>query len=217
MRSIIFANGEFQTPIQPVEIQKEDLVIAADGGSRHCLSLDIKPAVLIGDLDSIDQELLKDWQKTGVEIIQHPEDKNETDLELALLLAQERGAKEILVYGAVGGRLDMTLGNLIMLAHPRLIPQITLICGNEEVHLLHAKESLSLSGKPGEIVSLIPMKPGTSIVSTNGLLYPLNNDALKFGYTRGISNQLVKKQATINLDFGLLVIIHTRKSPQEDL
>ena len=212
MRSIIFANGEFQLPVQSLEILENDLVIAADGGSRHCLTLGIIPEVLIGDLDSTEKDCLEIWQKAGVEIIQHPEDKDQTDLELALLLAQNRGAREITVYGAIGGRLDMTLGNLTMLAHPGLQIPITLVNGGEEVHLLRPGEELCLTGIPGEIVSLIPIRPGFSIATTIGLLYPLTNDPLEYGYTRGISNQLVEPTGKISLESGLMVVIHTRKT-----
>jgi len=212
MRTIIFANGEFQQPVQPLEIQENDLVIAANGGSRHCLELGITPAVLIGDLDSTEKDCLEFWQGAGVEIIQHPKDKDQTDLELALLLAQNRGAQEITIYGAIGGRLDMTLGNLIMLAHPALRIPITLVNGSEEIHLLRPGEALRLVGNPGEIVSLIPIRPGFSIVTTIGLLYALTNDPLEFGHTRGISNQLIEPTGKISLESGLLVVIHTRKT-----
>lgn len=216
MKTIIFANGEFTPPIHPLNIQEDVLIIAADGGSHHCLSLGIKPDVLIGDLDSTDPVLVEKWREDGVEIIQHPEDKDQTDLELALMLAQERGARKIIVHGAVGGRLDMTYANLSMLAHPNLKTPTTLINGEEEVHLLHPGEMLTLVGEPGEVVSLLSIQPGNSIVSTIGLKYPLKNEPLQFGLSRGISNQLTGKRGTVHLESGLLSVIHTRLRIQED-
>lgn len=210
MRAFIFANGEFCPQDAALPIQVDDLVIAADGGSQHCIALDLRPDLLIGDLDSMDEKVLKEWRSDGVEIISYSQDKDQTDLELALLYAQDQGVSEILVYGAAGGRLDMTIGNLTLLAHPDLTLPITLICGVEEVHMLRQGESLTLNGTPGEIVSLIPLQPGQSTVTTEGLNYPLTNEALVFGYTRGISNRLVKKQARIKLESGLLAVIHIR-------
>lgn len=210
MRAFIFANGEFCPQDAALPIQVDDLVIAVDGGSQHCIALDLRPDLLIGDLDSIDEKVLKEWRSDGVEIISYSQDKDQTDLELALLYAQDQGVSEILVYGAAGGRLDMTIGNLTLLAHPDLTLPITLICGVEEVHMLRQGESLTLNGTPGEIVSLIPLQPEQSTVTTEGLNYPLTNEALVFGYTRGISNRLVKKQARIKLESGLLAVIHIR-------
>lgn len=217
MRAIIFANGEYRDPIRPPVFLGDVLVIAADGGSRHCQTLRVTPDILIGDLDSTDPDLVANWEERGVEIIRHPADKDQTDLELALLLAQERGAKEAWVYGAVGGRLDMTFGNLTLLAHPLLKIPTTLICGNEEVHLLRPGDSLELDGEPGETLSLLPLQPGGSRVSTQGLRYPLNNEKLEFGLTRGISNQLTDPRGMVNLETGLLAVIHTRRSSSQEV
>lgn len=216
MRALIFANGEFCSQDFSLPVMIGDLLIAADGGSRHCLSLDLRPDILIGDLDSIDQQVLADWQTAGVDTHQYPEDKDQTDLELALLYAQKQGVSEIIVYGAAGGRLDMTLGNITLLANPDLLIPITLICGEEEVHMLRQGVSLTLTGKPGDSVSLIPLQPGPSVVTTRGLKYHLDNEALLFGYTRGISNQLVDEQARITLKSGLLAVIHIRDNDVEE-
>jgi thiamine pyrophosphokinase len=172
---------------------------------------------LIGDLDSTDPELVSRWEEEGVEVIQHPVDKDQTDLELALLLAQARGAAKAWVYGAVGGRLDMTFGNLVLLAHPLLTIPITLICGNEEVHLLRPGDSLTLEGQPGDTLSLLPLHTGGAGVSAWGVKYPLDGEKLEFGESRGISNQLIQNTATITLESGLLAVIHTRLDHFEEV
>lgn len=216
MQAIIVANGELQDACQPSAIEEGDLRIAANGGSRHYQAQNLVPDVLIGDLDSTESGLVASWKKRGVEVIEHTADKDQTDLELALLLAQDRGAESILVYGAVGGRLDMTFGNLVLLAHPRLQIPITLICGEEEVHMLREGESLEIQGSPGDILSLLPLSPAGAKVSAQGLLYPLDGDQLEFGLTRGISNQLIGEKVPLKLDQGLLAVIHTRKSSSEN-
>ena len=216
MQATIYANGEFQDTCQPSDVKVEGLLIAADGGSRHYQAQKITPDVLIGDLDSTEPELAARWKEKGVEVIRYPADKDQTDLELALLLAQERGAEEILVYGAVGGRLDMTFGNLILLAHPQLNIPITLICGQEEVHLLRQGDSLVVQGSPGDTLSLLPLHPDGAKISAQGVLYPLDDDKLEFGLTRGISNQLIQDKALIKLESGLVAVIHTRSSSSEN-
>ena len=215
MKSIIFANGELCQTVNEINISKDDLIIAADGGSGHCQTLGIIPDVLIGDLDSTSKDLIQEWQNSGVLVIRHPAQKDQTDLELALLYAQAEGASEIIVYGAVGGRLDMTFGNLLLLAHPKLTSPITLICSGEEVRVLHPGESLVLQGTPGDIVSLLSLQPGESRIRTKGLEYPLDNEDLGFGLTRGVSNQMAAEQAVIQLERGLLAVIHTHTNQTE--
>jgi len=210
MKSIIFANGEFCPPENPLKIHREILVIAADGGSRHCEALGIKPNVLIGDLDSTSPDLIKEWQETGVTVIRHPARKDQTDLELALFYAQENGAEQIEVYGAVGGRLDMSYGNLLLLAHPDHTAEIKLLCDGEEVQVLRQGTKITINGSRGDLVSLLSLQPGQSRITTVGLEYPLENENLAFGVTRGISNHLAADQATIQLSAGLLAVIHTQ-------
>jgi thiamine pyrophosphokinase len=217
MLAIIFANGDFCEPHLPSNFGDDALIIAADGGSRHCQSLKILPHLLVGDLDSIDPDLAASWQEKGVEVIRHPTDKDQTDLELALLLAQDRGATEARIYGAVGGRLDMTFGNLMLLAHPQLSIPSTLICGAEEVHLLHPDDSLTLNGSIGDKLSLLPLHPDGARVSAKGVHYPLRGDLLEFGLTRGISNQMTQVESFIHLETGLLAVIHTRSNTLEEV
>ncbi len=210
MKSIIFANGEFCPPENPLKIHADTLVIAADGGSHHCQALGIKPNVLIGDLDSASPDLIKEWQETGVTVIRHPARKDQTDLELALFYAQENGAEQIEVYGAVGGRLDMSYGNLLLLAHPDHTAEIKLLCDGEEVQVLRQGTKITINGSRGDLVSLLSLQPGQSRITTVGLEYPLENENLAFGVTRGISNRLAADQATIQLNAGLLAVIHTQ-------
>src|SRR3954467_10916801 len=85
-------------------MQQADLRIAADGGARHFLELGLLPHLAIGDFDSLPPALLVKLEDHDVEIERHPAHKDETDLELALLRALQRGARRIVVLAALGGR-----------------------------------------------------------------------------------------------------------------
>jgi len=208
--ALIFANGELCPEHENLPLEEADLILAADGGSRHCQKLDLLPDILIGDLDSTPQALVNDWRKQGVKVLDHPVRKDQTDLELALLEAQDKGADRILVYGAVGGRWDMTFANLMLLAHPELKAEVSLICGNEIIQILRPGEILNLNGQAGDIVSIIPLAPGASTITTENLEYPLRSESLEFGSSRGISNQLASNQGSIHLEQGLISVIHNR-------
>jgi thiamine pyrophosphokinase len=117
MRAIILSNGELSSLAvlksrlrEWLEAGAHPLVIAADGGSRYAGLLDLSINVVVGDLDSLDDAERTSLQKNGVQFEKFPAHKDETDLELALLYAVEHRAKEIIVLGAMGGRLDMSPG-----------------------------------------------------------------------------------------------------------
>ncbi|MBN1537263.1 MAG: thiamine diphosphokinase [Anaerolineales bacterium] len=212
MRAIIFANGDLNDAATARSlIQAGDTIIAADGGSRHCRTLNLVPHILIGDFDSIEADELEHWRSQGVQIVQHPARKNYTDLELALRHAQEIGANEILVLASLGARWDQTLANLLLPVSADLhCCCITLVDGKQEIRLIREGDTLELQGTPGDTLSLVPVGGEASGVSTEGLEYPLSAETLYFGGTRGVSNVFLHEIARIHVDQGLLlcVVIH---------
>jgi len=206
LRAVIFANGQLTRPIL---LQPDDLVIAANGGTHHCLGLGIRPQVVIGDLDSVREDELEALSASGTQIITYPERKDFTDLELALLEAQKRGADRVLLLAALGRRWDQSLANILL---PAALPElkITLLDDQQEIHFLRPGETLEITGQPGDTVSLIPLSGDAGGVSTHGLEYPLHREMLRFGSTRGISNVMLGNQASVKLGAGLLLcaVIH---------
>lgn len=211
LRAVIIANGPLT---QPIGLQPDDLVIAADGGSHHCLRLGIRPQVVIGDLDSVTNEEIERLSALGAEIITYPRRKDFTDLELALLEAQKRGADQALLLAAIGARWDQSLANLLL---PAATPgmRISLMDGQQEIHYVRAGETLEINGKPGDIISLIPLGGDAHGITTHGLEYPLFAETLHLGSTRGISNVLLEGastagKASVRLETGLLLcsVIH---------
>ena len=188
------------------------LLVCADGGGDVALAWELRPAWLVGDMDSIALVSLETLQRTpGVEVLIAPVEKDETDLELALLTALEQGARDITILGGLGGRLDHTLGNIYLLAAPQLAQAgatARLMDELEEVMVLQGGEVLELKGQPGELVSLIPLTPVAQGIRTVGLYYPLRGEPLYIGPTRGISNKFTGEIATVAFEEGLLLVIH---------
>ena len=167
-RAVIFANGEMENSAAVREIiLPNDTVIAADGGAQYCILLGITPDVLIGDFDSIADAALTEFRQAGTQIIQHPARKDFTYLELALQYASSIGAGEILVLGALGARWDQTLANLLLAASERFRGvDIKLIDGAQEIILVREAMANKITGKPGDIVSLIPLSDCVQGIST---------------------------------------------------
>lgn len=210
-RAIIFANGELaDAAAARALLQPNDLIVAADGGSRHCRTLGLVPRWVIGDLDSISSAERAALEQAGTEFELYPVRKNETDLELAIRAAQREGAREIILLGALGGRWDQTVANLLLLAHPDFAGlDLCLVDGRDTFWVV--RERLSVHGQPGDTLSLLPLAGDAEGVTLSGLEYPLHDEALRFGFTRGISNVLTAQTATISVRRGLLLAVHSRK------
>jgi len=211
-QAIIFANGRMEvSPTLTSEIQTSSLVVAADGGIHNCKSLGIQPNIIIGDLDSIPSDELTIYHDTGVEVIRYPTRKNETDLELALQYTLKHDVSEVIIIGGLGARWDMTLTNILLLAHPIFAGlKIRLLDGNQELVLLQTGVPSVMHGQPGDNISLIPLAGDVSGVITEGLEYPLKNETLKFGSSRGVSNVFIQEQAQVIYREGILLCILIR-------
>ncbi len=205
MRAIVVTNGilENPTPWQK-ELQNADLVIAADGGARHARALGLVPTAVVGDADSLDEETAAWLQEKGVPLLRHPRAKDETDLELALLYAVKRGAQEIAVLAAMGGRIDQTIANVELLVHPALAGRrVRLLGSNYEAQLVRGGEECVVSGAAGDTVSLLPLSGEARGVSTSGLRWVLDGATLLFGPARGVSNEMTGPAARVRLEAGV--------------
>lgn len=213
MRALIFANGDLN-PGPMVDRALQDagaaaLVIAADGGARHLLALGLPPRAVIGDMDSASPEELARCEAAGAAILRHQPEKDETDLELALFYAVQQGADWIRVIGAMGGRLDQTLANVLLLTLPALVGvDVQLVADRQSAVVLPAGTH-HLRGSEGDTLSLIPLGGAACGVTTTGLSYPLRDETLSFGPARGVSNVFGAELASVFVAEGMLLAVHT--------
>jgi thiamine pyrophosphokinase len=193
------------------------LVVAADGGARHGAGLELQLDCWVGDGDSIEPEALADLEAAGVEVRRVASAKDESDTELAVMAAVERGATDVVILGAFGGaRFDHALANVGLLAMPALADrQATLLDATTRVRLIRAPGAagkavrLPLAGRIGDIVSLLPYGPGVDGVTTSGLAYPLDDEPLPAGPARGLSNVRARADAAVTVRGGLLLVIES--------
>jgi thiamine pyrophosphokinase len=210
VRILIFANGVLPdlTAARSL-LQSGDFIICADGGSRHARALGLIPDVLIGDLDSTDTVGGGPPPDSKTKILRHPRDKDETDLELALSYALERDPSSIVIVGALGGRIDHALGNVGLLADDRLRGRDCCLDDGLEQVLL-CRDAAVVSGVPGDLVSLLAWGGAVGGITVQGLKWPLSRETLSAGRTRGISNEMLDTVARIQIETGLLLIVHRR-------
>jgi thiamine pyrophosphokinase len=213
MKTVIIANGNLsETDRLLSRIQQADLVIAADGGAVHLRRMDIVPRVIIGDLDSIPENILSFFKEKQVKILKHPARKNQTDLELCMEYAVAQGCDDLLIMGATSTRLDHTLGNIFLLR--KLADQgipVTIIDAHNDIHIVISR--LTLTGRPGDLISVIPISDHVKGLTLEGLEYPLTDQTLCMGTTMGISNVFEQNKADISLKSGAVLVI---KPKEED-
>jgi len=212
MIALIFANGNLDFSADREDIAtllaQADFLIAADGGANHCTRLGITPDILLGDLDSIKPPILAKLESEGVAIHRHPARKDATDLELALNLAVEKGAQTIWLIGALGGRWDMSLANIMLAASDKYKDQDVLLLGQDcSMQILHPGKIHAVSGTSGKTISFLPLKDDVYGVTLIGCEYPLQNHTIAFGSTLGVSNILKDAQATVQHSKGVLLCV----------
>jgi thiamine pyrophosphokinase len=211
---LIFANGD--KPPMGWEwvrnhVTSESTMIAADGGTRHLFDLDLFPDVIIGDMDSLDPFHKKRLEDEDIAFVSSPQEKNETDLELALLFAAQNYEGSIRVFGSSGGRLDQTLSNVLLLAHPGLRGRDVRIVEQNQMAWL-VDHQTSIHGRVGDLVSLLPQWGEVTVERTTGLRWKLKQEALSPGPARGVSNVMTEDQAEIYIAAGRLLCVHTYQS-----
>ncbi len=214
MTVLLFANGDMEEIewVRPY-LAAATAVIAADGGSKHLWRLGHLPDAVIGDMDSLPQQSRQWLVDAGVPLIVAPVNKDETDLELALLHAVAHYDEEILIFAAFGGRLDQTLANILLLAHPALAERrIELLTPYERAWLVTAESEIR--GEIGDTVSFIPLGGEVLVRQTHGLQWTLKDEILAFGPARGVSNEMTSQVAEVSVESGTLLCLHMRQAWQ---
>ena len=188
-------------------MQESDLTIAADSGLSAFDALGLMPDLLVGDMESVDPAVLARYEGC---LPEHRLNciKDDTDGVDALDLAIARGADEITLLGALGGRLDHAMANLMLLvrAHRRGASAQIL---DRSVCILRVDGETVLRGAKGDTVSFLPLGE-TSGVTLKGFFYPLRDATLKSDYPLGVSNVVTQEEAVAQVKRGDLLMFHYR-------
>ncbi len=204
--AIVFAGGDAPTPTALAGIPADAILVAADSGLGHARAAGLVVDVVVGDLDSVDPADLDAAVADGSNVERHPADKDATDLELALHVARARGARRVVVVGAGGGRLDHFLANALLLASPDFA-DLEIEARIGEATATVVRDSVTISGRPGELVTLLPLGGAARGIRTKGLRWPLLDEDLVPGSSRGVSNELADAVARITLSDGVLLVV----------
>ena len=198
---VIICGGECRTEKIPRKIFENSYVIAADSGYDTARKLGVTPDLLVGDMDSISEI------PTGVEIYRVKAEKDDTDTMLDISIAKERGAREIILVGGGGGRLDHLLSNVFMLeslADEGI--RHRMYDGTNEVFVLSNGEA-TLENRSGYF-GLIALED--SVVTAIGCKYPLSEATLKRTLPYAVSNEVTDTESKIKVRGKVIVILSAK-------
>jgi thiamine pyrophosphokinase len=207
--ALVFTGGEPVDSAVAARLPDGVAVIAADSGVERALALGRRVDLVVGDFDSANPAAVDAAVADGAEIRRYPDDKDQSDLELALHAARVGGARRVIVIGGSGGRLDHFLANALLLASPSFADlEIHALVGDARITVIHREARLS--GAPGDLCSLLAVGGPARGVRTTGLRFPLTGENLLPGSTRGVSNEFTEPEATVSLEHGVLLAVQPR-------
>lgn len=186
-----------------------ELCIVVDGALEVTHRLGIKPDFIVGDFDTVNQELLEHYEKSI--ILRHPPEKDQTDTELAVETACNVGCTEIVLLGATGSRLDHSLANIFLL-QSLLQQKISAAIVNENNKLYLKDKSFTLQRKEacGDFLSLLPLTEKVEKVTLTGFKYPVQEFTFYRERTLGISNEITEEEARVEFAKGIFIVVESR-------
>lgn len=202
MRAVIIGNGDIKNyEYIKSKIKETDFIICADGGYNHAVKMGLKPNVLLGDFDSA-----KDFESVN-DRIEYPVRKDFTDGEAAADYAKEQGFDDVLFLAMTGDRFDHTMADVLLLTK---FKNGCVTDDNNEIYLL--RDKITVSGKKGQTLSVIPINGDIEGVVTSGLEYPLCGETLHFSSSRGISNVMLGEKCEITVKRGMALVVKVERT-----
>ncbi len=202
-RCVIFCAGEFDTLVAPIE--KEDILLAADGGLLHMQQLGLTPHAAIGDFDSLG------FVPENAQVF--PVQKDDTDAMLAVKKGLQMGCREFLLYGSIDGpRVDHTLANIQTLCYLCERGATGYLIGKH--HVITAVKNTAVVFAPDAkgILSVFCMGADANEVTLENVKYPLTRGRLTAGFPLGVSNGFIGKSARVCVDDGCLILLWEKEN-----
>jgi thiamine pyrophosphokinase len=211
MKYLVITNGAYgDLDWYRSRIGKFKKKIVADGAARRARELDIIPDWVVGDMDSINELDRRFMEDAGVSFELHPAEKDSTDTQIALELAERAGGREIEVWGGTGSRLDHNLSNIFS-ASSFLERGIDIVFESPDLSVYFVKKQLFVPGAPGDTVSLIALGSRVSGVDLSGFKYPLDKATLEANWQWAVSNIITGENPVVRLESGILAVFHYKK------
>lgn len=214
MNYLIVAGGytDYEFACDLIKKSGFEVIIAVDSGMDFLYESKITPDVILGDFDSVDQEVFEYFkQQPYIEICSLNPEKDDTDTEHAIHYAIDHGATHIIILGGTGNRIDHLLGNISLLGIGlEEGVEIEMIDVNNRIRMVDKSITLAQKEQFGKYLSLIPYSSKVENITLTGVKYPLENETMGGFNARGVSNEIVADEANISFTDGILLVIESR-------
>lgn len=204
---IVCAGEEPNKELITEEKSKSDYCIAVDGGARCYYKYNIVPDLLVGDMDSLDQDIFERFVEKNIECIKYKPEKDYTDTELAILKAIQIGASTITLMGVTGGRFDHTYAN-ISLMHKYTKNGIEVII-KDNSNIIYVKDKCFRIKKKSKYVSFYCLSEFVEGLSLYGFKYNLCDYKLTKWDILCTSNEIVESEGCVDFDSGLIMVVES--------
>ena len=188
-------------------IEDGDYIICADKGFKIAEKNGIVPQVTIGDMDSANGERPKDCL-----FLKFPIEKDDTDTGLCLKHAIEKGIKNVLIIGGVGGRADHTYANIQTLAYAAQRGVRAKIVSENTVMMMLLPGTERIKKQENSFISVFSYSPESTGVTIRGTKYETENATLTYGFPLGVSNEFRADYAQISHTSGMLLVIVAKEN-----
>lgn len=191
-RSILCLNGDL--PGKNF-FDKKLPIIAADGAFLKLRAMNIRPQMVIGDFDSVDQALLKDFPH------QYNPDQSSSDFQKCLVYMQTENLLPAIIVGINGGFIDHVLHNINIFTETESIffaPPIvgfTIMSPRKQCIKTSIGSKISLMGLP------------SAKIETQGLKWELDNVDLHFPGKNSCFNRANQASVVITVHSGCLLVL----------
>lgn len=203
MKNALIINGGLNSTKRD-QLDNYDFIVAVDSGAEHAYKLFLKPDLIIGDLDSIDEKTIKRAEKDNIKIVKYETNKNETDFELALKHVLDQSIKDITIIGGEYGEIDHLFSVLTVIISYQNDELISWIHGNQSIIIPNSKKI-----KIGNNVKF-SILPFTDLKNLNisGAQWNLKNENIKFGKSFTLRNISIDKNIEVSVDDGKFCLIY---------
>lgn len=203
MRWVVFCWSKSNVP--PKGLRFDDVIVCADSGMEYARRCGVTPSIVLGDFDSYTGILPKD-----TEIIRLPSEKDDTDTMFAVRLGLERGVREFLIAGGIGGRLDHTLGAVqtlnFLVSHGA---QAVMSDGRQSIEVLDAPFTKEYVPDGTKYFSLLAMTPKVTGITMQGFQYSLTDETITYDFPLGVSNEISASTAVLSVQSGRVAVVRT--------
>ena len=210
---LIITGGHTEEALLRVLMEQEQfqMVIAADSGLAIADRLELELDHIVGDFDSISEEVLLKHRRKSTPVDTYPREKDKTDTHIAVELALRNNATSIVIAGATGSRMDHVMANIHLLLLPMQVGvSAAMIDTNNKIYLKNKSFMLEKSKQYGDYVSLLPFTEQVNGLTLKGFKYPLDHIILEAGSSLGISNEILEDVAQVEISDGILLVIEAR-------